>query len=198
MVTVKSRRVLALCLLAVLASGAASAQEVKIAIDSDPMGKIDLPGSDIKPPSPIVMPAQGGIDTRQWQCLRACFENSECQAWTYVLPNTVQGPHGNCWLKNKVPPKTNNACCVSGTIGQPSVDRPGSDFHHFDSFLGGDVTPQLCYTACFFSEKCRAWTFVRPNTVQGPKGVCWLKDSVPAAKPNSCCVSGAFEIQVIR
>ena len=49
------------------------------------------------------------------QCRDACRDDNQCRAWTYVKPNTIQGPTPNCWLKTGVPPKTNNDCCVSGT-----------------------------------------------------------------------------------
>ena len=47
-------------------------------------------------------------------CQKACQEDTQCQAWTYVKPNTVQGPQPNCWLKQTAPPAVRNNCCVSG------------------------------------------------------------------------------------
>jgi hypothetical protein len=163
------------------------------------MSNVDLPGADLLS-GPIVMdaPAAGMLDLRQYQCADACWHNPSCQAWTYVRPNTIQGPKGNCWLKNSVPVKKTNTCCVSGTIGEPSTDRPGGDYQKFDNVMGLSVTPQLCQTICQNQAKCKAWTFVKPNTIQGPKGVCWLKDSVPAAAKNECCISGYFETQFIK
>ncbi len=119
-------------------------------------------------------------------------------AWTYIRPNTTQGPKGNCWLKGSVPDKKFHNCCVSGTIGEANIDRLGSDYTHFDNVMGLDVTPQLCQTICQNEAQCKAWTFVKPNTIQGPKGVCWLKDSIPPAVENDCCISGYFDIQIIR
>lgn len=42
-------------------------------------------------------------------CMNACSDEpgGKCKAWTYVKST------GRCWLKNKVPPSTNNGCCIS-------------------------------------------------------------------------------------
>jgi len=66
------------------------------------------------------------------------------------------------------------------------VDRPGGDYKRFE--LSNDQ-PSLCENACQSDVKCKAWTFVRPG-IQGTKARCWLKNTVPVAKNNDCCVSG--------
>ncbi len=67
-----------------------------------------------------------------------------------------------------------------------NVDRPGSDFQNFDL---PRADPDLCERACLDNPACRAFTFVRPG-VQGSNARCWLKNAVPTAVPNGCCVSG--------
>ncbi len=185
--------ILLFCFLATIAYG----QEFKLPRGGEPMSNIDLPGSDI---AHFIWgaPAAGMLDLRQNQCSEACWQNKDCVAWTYVRPNTIQGPEGNCWLKNSVPEKVVNNCCVSGTIGEANTDRLGGDYTHFDNIMGLDVTPQLCQTTCQNETQCKAWTFVKPNTIQGPKGVCWLKDTIPPPVESNCCISGYFEIQIIR
>ena len=175
----------------------AAAQPVKLARGGEQMFNIDLPGSDIQK-IPLETRTGGILDLRKEQCAKACSENKECVAWTYVRPNTIQGPAGNCWLKNSIPAKNNNTCCVSGVIGEAGTDRPGSDYKHFDNINGVEVTAPMCKQACFQEAQCKAWTFVQPNTFQGPKGMCWLKDSVPAPVQNPACISGWFETEVIR
>ena len=64
------------------------------------------------------------------------------------------------------------------------VDRPGSDYKNFN--LSADQ-PSLCENQCVSEPQCKAWTFVRPG-VQGASARCWLKNTVPAAKSNTCCV----------
>jgi PAN domain len=115
----------------------------------------NLAGSDV---GRIVLraPGSGQLDTREQQCAAACWADARCRSWTYVRPNTIQGPDGNCWLKNTTPAPSAGTCCVSGTIGQPNTNRYGGDYRSFDA-----VAPQQCATACLYESQCRAWTFVK-------------------------------------
>lgn len=47
-------------------------------------------------------------------CENACYDDRQCQAWTYVKPNTTQGADPRCWLKNRIPRPVSNSCCISG------------------------------------------------------------------------------------
>jgi PAN domain len=66
-----------------------------------------------------------------------------------------------------------------------NIDRPGRDI------MPGAPSPDAaaCSFACQASNQCRAFTFVRPG-IQGPFGMCWLKNAVPRAVRNTCCTSG--------
>lgn len=151
----------------------------------------NLAGSDI---GRIVLraPTSGQLDTREQQCAAACWADPRCRSWTYVRPNTIQGPEGNCWLKNTTPTPSTNTCCTSGTVGQPNTNRHGGDYRSFDA-----GAPQQCATACLYENQCRAWTFVRAG-VQGPSAKCWLKSTIPAASTNADCISGSYESRGIR
>ena len=46
-------------------------------------------------------------------CADACAKDSRCKAYTYVKPG-YQGNNARCWLKDSVPRKTTDDCCVSG------------------------------------------------------------------------------------
>ena len=70
---------------------------------------------------------------------------------------------------------------------EPNTDRPGSDYRSFDQ---PSPVPESCRDACWREPQCRAFTYVRPG-VQGPNARCWLKNAVPPARPNECCLSGA-------
>ena len=181
------------CLIAVVAI----AQGIKVGSDTGPKDNVNLPGSDIAHFT-MALPPPGQFDIRMNQCSGACASNKDCLAWTYVKPNTIQGPLGNCWLKNAIPAQAANNCCVSGAIGDANSDRPGSDYRHFDNIGGAQVTAKQCSATCFREANCKAWTFVRPNTIQGPRGNCWLKNAVPKPVANNCCISGFFATQVIR
>jgi hypothetical protein len=67
------------------------------------------------------------------------------------------------------------------------TDRPGLDY---DSFDLPQADPQLCQDACSDDERCKAWTYVKPDTTQGPNPRCWLKFEVPQPVKSDCCVSG--------
>jgi hypothetical protein len=68
-----------------------------------------------------------------------------------------------------------------------NVDRMGQDYQNFDL---PKADPRICQERCAADPKCKAWTYVKPNTVQGPRPRCWLKHSVPPARQSDCCVSG--------
>ncbi|WP_020674981.1 VWA domain-containing protein [Geopsychrobacter electrodiphilus] len=71
---------------------------------------------------------------------------------------------------------------------EQNTDRPGGgDFKHI---IPASDDAALCQKACQDDALCKAWTYVKPNTLQGPQPNCWLKTSAPHAVPNSCCVSG--------
>lgn len=156
---------------------------VSMRASASPMGTpqhgVDRPGGDIMP----------GFSSPHWSaCSTSCATNDQCRAYTYVNPNNTGG-QGTCWLKNKVPAKKSNGCCISGvrllSPQQSNVDRPGSDIAPgFDV-----VTSSSCETACRNNPQCKAYTFVKPG-FQGTQGKCWLKNKKPTAQANSCCVSG--------
>lgn len=64
------------------------------------------------------------------------------------------------------------------------TDRPGSDYKNI--LLDAD----FCENECKKDSNCKAWTYVKPGTIQGPDARCWLKSSVPAPINNKCCISG--------
>ncbi len=73
---------------------------------------------------------------------------------------------------------------------EQNTDRPTGDYQQ--------LTPErddaaLCQLACSADARCKAWTYVKPNTVQGPEPNCYLKDIVPPAAPNNCCTSGVIK-----
>jgi hypothetical protein len=127
------------------------------------------------------------------QCEVACNGDPQCKAWTYVKPGK-QGPLAQCWLKNTVPAKVSDSCCVSGKKPGTSAvtldfntDRPGHDFTNVT--LPGGTNYKACRTLCNADASCKAWTFVKPG-YQGANPRCWLKDSVPPKVSSACCTSG--------
>jgi hypothetical protein len=70
-------------------------------------------------------------------------------------------------------------------------DRYGYDLNYFDLETSD---PTLCEEACSNRTWCMAWTYIKPNTVQGALPRCWLKNGIPAARPSSHTVSGTKRI----
>lgn len=69
---------------------------------------------------------------------------------------------------------------------ESNTDRRGSDYRSF--FLNQPDFLQ-CERACAGEAQCKSWTYVKPG-IQGPNAKCWLKQAVPAATANDCCISG--------
>lgn len=130
-------------------------------------------------------------------CAARCDRDPRCRAWSFSYPATV-GPRAICWLKDEVPPRVANSCCVSGVRGagvvEPrnraiefGIDRFGGDYRNFD--LPTDPNASACRSACEGDKNCRAWTYVRPGYT-GPGARCFLKNRVTRPRHKPCCVSG--------
>jgi hypothetical protein len=70
--------------------------------------------------------------------------------------------------------------------GQARFDRPGGDYASA-RVRSGD--PAVCATRCERDSRCRAWSFTYPRS-HIREAVCYLKNVVPPAKPDDCCISG--------
>ncbi len=78
-----------------------------------------------------------------------------------------------------------------GSGVEVNTDRPGLDYKSFNLPY---PDYRLCQNACKKDPKCRAWTYVKPYTIQGPQARCWLKGSIPNQVRKSCCISGIKHI----
>jgi len=104
-------------------------------------------------------------------CALACERDRRCRAWSFNYPTDVTSG-AVCWLKNAVPPRVPDSCCVSGVRGagvveprneavETSIDRFGGDYRNFD--LKRSDGDDACKAACAADNKCRAWTYARPG-----------------------------------
>lgn len=130
-------------------------------------------------------------------CAARCERDGRCRSWSFSYPGTPS-PIAMCWLKNEVPAREENWCCVSGVKGagvmEPrdgkvefSVDRSGGDYRDLEvekSPLGA-----TCAAACEADDRCRAWTYLRPGYL-GSQPRCFLKDRLTPPRRKPCCVSG--------
>src|SRR5579863_2436362 len=65
----------------------------------------DRPGGDYQSsPVPSGDPAE---------CALVCERDRRCRAWSFNYPNDISHP-AVCWLKNSVPARVADDCCISG------------------------------------------------------------------------------------
>src|SRR5579862_8038583 len=144
----------------------------------------DRPGGDyMNAPIPSGDPAD---------CALLCERDRRCRAWSFNYPNETSRA-ALCWLKNSVPARIADDCCISGVRGagvveprngavETSIDRAGGDYRSFELKRGeGD---EVCKAACGADNKCRAWTYARAGYV-GREPHCFLKKEIkpPRRKP---------------
>jgi hypothetical protein len=130
-------------------------------------------------------------------CANRSERDARFRAWSFSYPATARAA-ATCWLKNDVPPRNEDKCCVSGVRGagviEPkageiefSIDRAGGDYRYFE------VKPQrageACQAACEGDNRCRAWTYVRPGYI-GASARCYLKKEIKRPRRKPCCISG--------
>ncbi len=75
---------------------------------------------------------------------------------------------------------------LAPALAQSGFDRIGGDYLKFD-IRNGD--PAVCAARCEKDGRCKAWTFSYPRTANA-LATCWLKDKVPPANNDKCCISG--------
>jgi hypothetical protein len=149
----------------------------------------DRPGGDYQS-SPVVSgdPAD---------CALLCERDRRCRAWTFSYPTDITAG-AVCWLKNAVPPRLADNCCVSGVRGagvveprngavETSIDRFGGDYKSFDLKRGED--DEICKAACTADNKCRAWTYARPGYA-GKEPHCFLKKDIKPPRRKAGFTSG--------
>jgi hypothetical protein len=130
-------------------------------------------------------------------CALICERDRRCRAWSFNYPTDVAGG-AVCWLKNNVPARVQDNCCVSGVRGagvveprngavETSIDRFGGDFRSFELKSGeGD---EDCKAACTADNRCRAWTYARPGYA-GKDAHCFLKREIKPPRRKAGFISG--------
>lgn len=109
-------------------------------------------------------------------CRALCESAGACRAFTWNHTTL------KCWLKKGASDPRPSAQGVSGLPArlELATDRPGGDYATL-SF----ARAEQCAAACARDGACKAWTFVNG-------GACWLKSTVPAAVPSTCCTAGVM------
>jgi hypothetical protein len=130
-------------------------------------------------------------------CALVCERDRHCRAWSFNYPTDAAGG-AVCWLKNSVPARVPDNCCVSGVRGagvveprngavETSIDRFGGDYRNFD--LKSEEGDEACKAACTADNKCRAWTYARPGYV-GKDAHCFLKKEIKPPRRKAGFSSG--------
>ena len=172
-------RLLRACLMTLAFVAAATARESAFA-----QANFDRPGGDYMS---LVVPSGDPAE-----CALLCERDRRCRAWSFNYPSDTSR-NALCWLKNSVPARVADDCCVSGVRGagvveprngavETSIDRYGGDYRSFELKRGdGD---EICKAACAADNRCRAWTYARPGYI-GKDAHCFLKKDIkpPRRKP---------------
>jgi hypothetical protein len=149
----------------------------------------DRPGGDYtSAPVPSGDPAD---------CALVCERDRRCRAWSFNYPTDISRA-AVCWLKNSVPGRLADDCCVSGVRGagvveprngavETSIDRFGGDYRNFD--LKSEDGDEACKAACTGDNKCRAWTYARPGYVV-KEAHCFLKKDIKPPRRKAGFISG--------
>jgi hypothetical protein len=130
-------------------------------------------------------------------CALTCERDRRCRSWTFSYPTDITSSAA-CWLKNTVPARVPDNCCVSGVRGagvveprttgiETSIDRVGGDYRNFD--LKSDEGDENCKAACSADNKCRAWTYARPGYI-GKEAHCFLKKEIKPPRRRPGFISG--------
>lgn len=69
---------------------------------------------------------------------------------------------------------------------EADTDRVGADLW---GFVLAQPDPAQCRAVCGAVSDCQAWTYMKPG-VRGPGAMCFLKNGIPQAQRNPCCISG--------
>ena len=152
-------------------------------------GNFDRPGGDYTS-SPVV---SGDPE----DCALLCEHDRRCHAWSFNYP-TDPAVGAVCWLKNSVPARVHDNCCVSGVRGagvveprngaeEASIDRPGGDYKSFE--VKNSEGDDACKAACTADNKCRAWTYARAGYV-GKEAHCFLKKEIKPPRRRAGYSSG--------
>ena len=177
-------RLLRACLMVLAVSAAAMATRPAHA-----QTNFDRPGGDYQS-SPV--PSGDPAD-----CALVCERDRRCRAWSFNYPSDTAGS-AICWLKNSVPARIEDNCCVSGVRGagvveprngavETSIDRFGGDYRSFE--LKGGEGDEACKAACAGDNKCRAWTYARRGYV-GKEPHCFLKKEIKPPRHKAGFISG--------
>lgn len=83
-------------------------------------------------------------------------------------------------------PATGTLAGAGGPAWKLNTNLAGGDYRVIDMATSN---PTACKAACDNEVRCKSWTLVKPEA-PGGMGYCFLKDMVPEANTEGCCISG--------
>jgi len=130
-------------------------------------------------------------------CAARCERDKSCRSWSFAYPS-ASGEPAMCWLKRIRGTRAAASCCVSGVRGAGRHRAAAGRTRIFDGphgrrlpILRNAARParQSLRWRLPDESRCRAWTYRRPGYgTAAPR--CYLKDTIKAAAPAACCISG--------
>jgi hypothetical protein len=100
-------------------------------------------------------------------CATRCERDARCHAWSFSYPRT-ENVVAVCWLKNKVPPRVEDKCCVSGVRGAGvSEPRKGPIEFAIDRFGGDYRNLEVAADASLARRLARQTTSAAPGPMHG-------------------------------
>ena len=145
-----------LCAILVFAGGVVSAARAQTGFDR--------PGGDY---TSVAVPSADPA-----ACAARCERDGRCRAWSFSYPRTAT-PGATCWLKNRVTPRVENSCCVSGVKGAGVLERKSGQIEFSIDRTGGDYRSM--------------------DVSADPTGSVWA----PPAKPSSAAAPGPMCVPAI-
>lgn len=117
----------------------------------------------------------------QWEICEHVFYQGNCRRIEGDLPDLGEFSRAASSLRAVVAGPADSAGVRFDT------DFFGADYASFAFDAAGHDWPD-CAAACSADGACKAWTYVRPGRTEF--GECFLKEAVPDASADPCCVSG--------
>jgi hypothetical protein len=107
-------------------------------------------------------------------CRLACEVAGNCNAFTFNTENNNCNLTPGNILRSATGGRYKNF--VSGFViakvdAQKGIDFYGNDYKSIE--VAND--PAICQQYCLFDKNCKAYTFVLPGTIGGPRPLCYLK-----------------------
>lgn len=154
-----------------------------------PIANWDRPGADY---SEILLNKNEGSGA----CLRRCAEDARCKAFTFVKEGIKKAFQPVCYLKNAVPSRTQNPCCVSGVMFdlKDNKNLPGHQLGApIDLRDGVNDYISQCRRLCANNAKCRAFVATGPGYDGQKRARCHLKSTTPKPEDRPCCVTSGLK-----